>query len=306
MMADGPLSLYSPAKTNLFLRITKKRDDGFHELASVFQALGLGDTLEISRLPDSATADALSCNVAGVPLDGKNLIVQAFDLFRSKTGQTVFFNCDIDKQTPMEGGMGGGSSNCATALWAANKLCGDAASDEDLMVWGGALGSDVSFFLSEGTAYCTGRGEVIQNISPPLSTPPGVFYILKPAEGCSTPAVYKALGLEKGQALEGPDPVALRDKMVKEGISQSVCVNDLEPPAQAVLPKLRDIKQALMDGGFSTVLLSGSGATTFCHSTAAGAHPRKALEAKGLWEDSMVVAGPLPFVSRKRGGWYSK
>ena len=76
----------------------------------------------------------------GVPLDGKNLIVQAFDIFRAKTGKAAFFRCAIDKQTPMEGGMGGGSSNCATALWAANRLCGDPASDEDLIEWGGELG----------------------------------------------------------------------------------------------------------------------------------------------------------------------
>lgn len=110
----------SPAKTNLFLRITRKREDGFHELASVFQvtacmacalagaapprrsarvtvptrdprakqALGLGDTLEISKL-DGGTQDVLSCNVKEVPLDGKNLIVKAFDLFRQRTGTTA-------------------------------------------------------------------------------------------------------------------------------------------------------------------------------------------------------------------------
>ena len=65
-------------------------------------------------------------------------------------GQKAFFRCDIDKQTPLEGGMGGGSSNCATALWAANKLCGEPASEQDLIEWGGELGSDVSFFLSCG------------------------------------------------------------------------------------------------------------------------------------------------------------
>jgi len=214
-MAD--LTLFSPAKTNLFLRITRKREDGFHELASVFQALGLGDTLQFSKL-EGGTEDILSCNVEEVPLDGKNLIVKAFVLFRKRTGQNDYFRCAIDKRTPLEGGMGGGSSNCATALWAANKLCGSPATDAQLIEWGGELGSDVSFFLSCGTAYCTGRGEVIENL-PPLQTPKGSFWVLKPPQGCPTGQVYSKLGLSPGQMLEGPDPLVLKDKMLKHGMS---------------------------------------------------------------------------------------
>ncbi|EKX53223.1 4-diphosphocytidyl-2C-methyl-D-erythritol 2-phosphate synthase [Guillardia theta CCMP2712] len=255
--------LLSPAKTNIFLRITKKRDDGFHELASVFQALSLGDTLKVSVL-ESGGKDVLRCNVDSVPLDESNLIVKAFNLFRRRTGQNKFFDCEIDKRTPLEGGMGGGSSNCATALWAANELCGSPASTNQLIEWGGELGSDVGFFLSEGTAYCTGRGEIVENVSPPLQTPQGAFWVVKPQEGCPTPLVYKTLGLKPGEALNGPDPVALRERLVREGLSQEVCVNDLEPPAQKViLPKLSQIKDALKKDGFHTVLLSGSGATTY-------------------------------------------
>mmetsp|Transcript_2131 Transcript_2131/g.5009 ORF Transcript_2131/g.5009 Transcript_2131/m.5009 type:complete len:363 (-) Transcript_2131:168-1256(-) len=305
-MAESlPLSLFSPAKTNLFLRITRKRDDGFHELASVFQALGLGDTLSFETLEQSAIKDVLTCNVADVPLDGRNLIIKAFELFRERAGVKTFFKCHIDKQTPMEGGMGGGSSNCATALWAANKLSGSPVTDQTLIEWGGELGSDVSFFLSDGTAYCTGRGEIVESISPPLKTPKGSFWILKPTEGCSTPAVYKALGLSPGQELPGPDPVALRDQLIAGGLSADVCINDLEPPAQQVLPKLVGIKEALQSNGFHTVLLSGSGATTFCLSEDVNADPKAALESAGMWEESMWVAGPLSFVSREGDAWYN-
>jgi 4-diphosphocytidyl-2-C-methyl-D-erythritol kinase len=215
-MAD--MTLFSPAKTNLFLRITRKREDGFHELASVFQALGFGDELSFSSLEDS-TEDVLTCNVEEVPLDGRNLIVKAFELFRSRTGKKTYFRCDIDKRTPLEGGMGGGSSNAATALWAANRLCGSPATDDELIEWGGELGSDVSFFLSLGTAYCTGRGEIIDNVQP-IPTPPGSFWIVKPAEGCPTGQVYGKLGLSPGQDLPGPDPAALRDQMLTDGLSQ--------------------------------------------------------------------------------------
>ena len=82
-------------------------------------------------------------------LNEKNLVWKAFDIFRAKTGKKAFFACNMQKETPLEGGLGGGSSNAATALWAANAMCGSPATDKDLIEWGGELGSDVSFFFSE-------------------------------------------------------------------------------------------------------------------------------------------------------------
>jgi 4-diphosphocytidyl-2-C-methyl-D-erythritol kinase len=153
------LNLFSPCKINLFLRITGKRPDGFHDLASLFHVISLGDTIKFSLSP-SKSRDRLSTNVPGVPVDESNLIIKALNLYRQKTGTDNFFWIHLDKKVPTGAGLGGGSSNAATALWAANQFAGSIASEKDLQEWSGEIGSDIPFFFSRGAAYCTGRGEV--------------------------------------------------------------------------------------------------------------------------------------------------
>lgn len=118
------LSLFSPCKINLFLRIIRKREDGFHDLASLFQAVGFGDTLTLS-LNNYGDADEFSCNMEGVPTDSSNLVLRALELMREKTGKkNVYFNADLFKRVPAQAGLGGGSANAATAMWGANELMG--------------------------------------------------------------------------------------------------------------------------------------------------------------------------------------
>ena len=124
---SGTLSLFSPCKINLFLRIIRKREDGFHDLASLFQAIGFGDTLELTNLPDSATADEFTCNMPGVPVDSSNLVLRALQLMREKTGVQQYFKANLVKQVPAQAGLGGGSANAATAMWGANQLMGNPA-----------------------------------------------------------------------------------------------------------------------------------------------------------------------------------
>ncbi|KAK3025969.1 hypothetical protein RJ639_040943 [Escallonia herrerae] len=134
------LTLFSPCKINVFLRITNKREDGFHDLASLFHVISLGDKIKFSLSP-SKSKDRLSTNVSGVPLDDSNLV-------------------HLDKKVPTGAGLGGGSSNAATAMWAANQFNGCLASEKELQEWSGEIGSDIPFFFSRGAGYCTGRGEV--------------------------------------------------------------------------------------------------------------------------------------------------
>ncbi|GJP52162.1 hypothetical protein CLOM_g11259 [Closterium sp. NIES-68] len=163
----GALTLFSPSKVNVFLRITRKRPDGYHELASLFHAISLGDTLKFSFSP-SNSRDALTTNAPGVPLDSSNLVIKALDLFRRKTGIQKYFWVHLDKKVPTGAGLGGGSGNAATALWAANRMCGDVASEAELLEWSADIGSDISFFFSQGAAYCTGRGEIVEDVTPIL------------------------------------------------------------------------------------------------------------------------------------------
>lgn len=155
------LKLFSPAKINVFLRVVRRRVDGYHDLASLFHVIDLGDDMEFSLLPSGSTADALQCNMPDVPTDSSNLVIKALDLFRRKTGASERWSVNLHKKVPAGAGMGGGSGNAATALWAANEMCGRPATTEQLLEWSGDIGSDISVFFSQGAAYCTGRYGVV-------------------------------------------------------------------------------------------------------------------------------------------------
>jgi len=245
------LSLKSPAKINLFLRILGKRSDGYHEIASLFQAIDLADTLHFR----CADRDSLTCSEPTLSTGEGNLIVKARRLFRLKTGIEQCFAIDLQKKIPQQAGLGGGSSNAATTLWALNALCGHPVNEKQLAEWGSEIGSDVSFFLSLGTSYCTGRGEILEEV-PALQNQ--ALCVIKPSQGLSTPAVYRKLNVSE---LMQRDPKAALASFFSHS---SVCFNDLEVPAFELEPKLAILKKQLEKGGFSTVLMSGSGSSFFC------------------------------------------
>ncbi|KAH0764495.1 hypothetical protein KY285_000366 [Solanum tuberosum] len=253
------LTLFSPCKINVFLRITSKRDDGYHDLASLFHVISLGDKIKFSLSP-SKSKDRLSTNVAGVPLDESNLIIKALNLYRKKTGTDNYFWIHLDKKVPTGAGLGGGSSNAATTLWAANQFSGCVATEKELQEWSGEIGSDIPFFFSHGAAYCTGRGEVVQDIPSPIPFDIPMV-LIKPQQACSTAEVYKRFQLDLSSKV---DPLSLLEKISTSGISQDVCVNDLEPPAFEVLPSLKRLKQRVIAAGrgqYDAVFMSGSGST---------------------------------------------
>ena len=128
---EDTMTLFSPCKVNLFLRIIRKREDGYHDLASLFQAVGFGDTLDLTPLK-GADADEFECNMEGVPVDSTNLVLRALDLMREKTGVKQYFKANLIKQVPAQAGLGGGSANAATAMWGANELMGKPASLEEV------------------------------------------------------------------------------------------------------------------------------------------------------------------------------
>ncbi|OVA20663.1 4-diphosphocytidyl-2C-methyl-D-erythritol kinase [Macleaya cordata] len=250
------LTLFSPCKINIFLRITGKREDGFHDLASLFHVISLGDKIKFSLSP-SKTKDSLSTNVPGVPLDDTNLIIRALNLYRKKTSSDNFFWIHLDKKVPTGAGLGGGSSNAATALWAANQFNNCVASEKELQEWSSEIGSDIPFFFSHGAAYCTGRGEVVQDIPPPIPLDMSMV-LIKPQQACPT---AERLRLDQTSKV---DPVALLEKISEKGISQDVCINDLEPPAFEILPSLKKLKQRVLAAGrgqYDAVFMSGSGST---------------------------------------------
>lgn len=234
----------------LVLLLTSYICKGYHELASLFQSISLRDTIKFSvkqNVSGEHVGDTLSCDRPGVPTDNSNLIIKALQKFREMTGIENYFNVRLLKTIPYAAGLGGGSSNAATALWAANELAGKPCSNEELAAFGAEFGSDISFFFSQGTSYCTGRGEILENASP---LPRRSLYIVKPKEGLSTPLVFKNLQLK---ACSRADPRALLFQMLDD-LDAAEFVNDLEDSSFKVLPRLRTLKEKLYAQGFNVSL----------------------------------------------------
>lgn len=273
------LTLHSPAKINLFLQILGRRPDGYHDLASLFQAIDLHDTLHFTL--DSV--DTLTCTDPTIPTDDRNLVIKAANLFRKKTGLNFGVKILLEKRIPHQAGLGGGSSNAATTLWALNQLHGNPATIQDLIKWSGEIGSDITFFLSEGTAFCTGRGEKLEHLP---ALPKTTLWIVKPSEGLSTPQVFKQLNLAH---LSKHNP---QDVLKSFTSSAPLYINDLEPPAFALMPQLAALKEFLKASGFHTVMMSGSGSAFFCMGKAISPLP------------SNTFAAPCAFLNRTPNAWY--
>lgn len=270
----GMLTLVSPAKVNLFLRILGKRADGYHELASLFQAIDLFDTLHFSL----AKEDTLTCSDPTLSCDHTNLVIKALNLFRRKSGLQFCMKLHLEKRIPTQAGLGGGSGNAATTLWALNALHNFKFSENELQTWSSEIGSDIPFFFSHGTAYCTGRGEKVRDL-PKLTLSP--LSLFKPPEGVSTPEVYKALNLQLCAKI---DP----EKLLEDFYSgDPFFLNDLEEPAFRLLPLLRHYKTSLLEKGCSFAVMSGSG-SSFLSVGASSSNLRKSVRrAVGSWYEEV-------------------
>lgn len=272
------LTLRSPAKLNLFLQIVNRREDGYHNLASLFQTIELHDTVHFALSKE----DHLTCSVEDIPTDSSNLIFKAADLFRKKTGLRFGLNVRLEKNIPSQAGLGGGSSNAATTLWALNTLLDHPVEISELAAWSSEVGSDVPFFFSQGTAFCTGRGEKVQILDP---LPPCTLWIVKPNEGLSTPDVYRRVDLKN---LSACNLLQLANQF---GAGYSTYFNDLEKAAFLVLPELKALKASLIECGFDTVLMTGSGSAFFCIGD-------------GTPTLNLPFIQKTQFINRKADSWY--
>ena len=152
------LSLFSPAKINLFLAVTGRRADGFHDLVSVAAPLDFGDQLVVSP----GDGFKLECDDPAVPVDETNLILKAAEAFARATGFKAGAHFELTKRIPMGAGLGGGSSNAVAALRALNHLAGEIANETQLEAMAAALGSDCVLFLKNAPVVMRGRGEKVE------------------------------------------------------------------------------------------------------------------------------------------------
>ena len=250
-------SLPSFAKINWTLRVLGKREDGFHELCTIFQTVSLQDTLHF----DMAGEVKLTCDDASVPTDDRNLIIQAANALQAGLGLDRGATIHLEKRIPAPGGLGGGSSNAAVALIGLCKLWDLAPTVEQLARFAEQLGSDVPFFISGGTALGAGRGEIVEPIK---EINEQYLLIVTPQINIPTAAVFGSLA---AQALtkQGPDNnlTVCREDVESFDPRLSELKNDLEPAVFARFPEVERVKRTLLELGAVNAVMSGSGASVF-------------------------------------------
>jgi len=255
------LTVQSPAKINWHLRVLGRREDGFHELESLVSTVTLFDQLTFTSQRQSGID--LSCNRMDLPTDQRNLIVQAGQLLADSANGRFGAACQLSKQIPVGGGMGGGSSNAAAALTALNRLWDLNQPIDQLEPLAAQLGSDVSLFLAGGSAVIRGRGEQVTPVELPWR---GWIVLLVPAFSISTADVYRAW--TPGES--APDATIMEALTTGQAVTvgdaadwMGRAFNMLEPAVVAVCPAMR----RLMDEGAAMasrpVRVSGSGSTLF-------------------------------------------
>ncbi len=247
-MTDQALSLLSPAKLNLFLHILGRRDDGYHELQSLFQLLNYGDELSFAantsgRLSLHVDADS---EIKAIPMDN-NLILQAAEKLRSSSGNPEMgARITINKRIPMGSGLGGGSSNAATTLRALNLLWGCQLSDSDLASLGLVLGADVPVFVHGKSAWAEGVGERLE----PIEIEPAWYLLITPNCPVSTARIFSQENLTRNSSsIKMADFLAGRAR------------NDCEKVTRLLYPEVDQALNWLAQ--FSEARMTGTGSAVF-------------------------------------------
>ncbi|UCD11318.1 MAG: 4-(cytidine 5'-diphospho)-2-C-methyl-D-erythritol kinase [Nitrospinaceae bacterium] len=253
------LKLKSPAKINLGLKVLRKREDGFHELETLFQMVALYDDIELELRPSGIE---LAGHAPGIPLDASNLAWRAANLLLQQVpaGSRQGVRIRLTKRIPAGAGLGGGSGNAAMVLLGLNVLWDLKMPREILLSLAAELGSDVPFFLTSPAAIGRGRGEILESVQPSEK-----FYVLLvfPGFSIATAWVYQNLNLK---LTKGENNISILHKFLSESRIADLgtsLFNDLEPIVIERYSVIQVIKQALLALGAKGVLLSGSGSTVF-------------------------------------------
>jgi 4-diphosphocytidyl-2-C-methyl-D-erythritol kinase len=265
MSSPGIVREACRAKLNLYLDVTGRRADGYHDLLTVFHEIELADDLEARLAPGPRGAVTLELvgrsgsDGTAIPADERNLAVRAARALLRQGGSQASVALRLVKRIPTAGGLGGGSADAAGALRAVNRLLGLGASMETLEKIGLDLGSDVPFLVRGGTAIGRGRGEILERVD---GTQKVAFGLLHPDFGLGTPAVYAQVRPPYGR---GPGPGAVV-KALQDGDARALgaaCWNALEEPAARVEPRLAEALEAARAACGPLVHMTGSGSTLF-------------------------------------------
>lgn len=252
------LKIQSPAKINLYLEITGKRSDGYHNLETVFQEVSLQDDISLEKRHSPGIT--LSSNSKDIPCDGRNLVHRAAEAFLKEAHIQAGLHIHIEKRIPVAGGMGGGSSNAASVLTGLEKLF-DAKLEKSLQhSIARSLGADVPFFLQGGTAFGKGIGDELEPINCREK-----FHILlvNPNFKIATAEVYKGFKLDLTEVKSGISLMRCALEDGNPGILGKHLFNRLEDVVFLKFPELKTVKDSLIYSGALGALMSGSGSTFF-------------------------------------------
>lgn len=294
----GSVTVRVPGKVNLYLAVDDLREDGYHELTTVFHAVSLTDEVTVRN------ADMLSVTMSGegveaLPTDERNLAWRAAVLLADHVGRAPDVAIAIDKSIPVAGGMAGGSADAAGVLVAMNTLWELGVPRRDLHALAARLGSDVPFALHGGTALGSGRGEELATV---LARNTFHWVLAFAHRGLSTPKVFGELDRLRADASRDEPPRAEEPEPVLAALASgdaaelaSLLGNDLQPAALSLYPELRRTLRAGVEAGALAGIVSGSGPTCafLCASATAAVDVGAQLAGAGVCRTVRVASGPV-------------
>lgn len=292
----------APGKINVYLEVGRLRGDGYHDLATAFQAVSLYEDI-VATHDDGFVIGGItgSVPVIGVPHDEHNLALRAARLLARETGYHGGVRLDIFKDVPVAGGMGGGSADAAAALLACDALWGTGLSSAELAQLAAKLGADVPFSLMGGTAIGTNRGDVL---NPALARGRFDWVLATNQAGISTQEAYGMLdrhreeyGAEIGYGVETPEVEAAVLHALRQGDPQMLAEslrNDLQAATLRLRPDLAEALEVGESSGALAGIVSGSGPTIafLCDGGESAAELAQTLEASG--HQALLAHGPVP------------
>lgn len=267
------------AKINLTLRITGRRPDGYHELESVMQKISLCDTLTLEKIPRGIE---LSCTDPVLACDERNLCCKAAKAYFATAGIAGGVKMHLEKQIPMEAGLGGGSADAAAVLRGLSRLY---PADLDLNRIAAEMGADVPFCLHSATAFCAGIGERLRKI--PFFGKESLFVVVaKNAAGLPTPLVYSLFDQEERtqNAPGSGSMIAALEQGDFQKIQESL-FNDLEAVSLKERSEIAECKEIMRVFGAERPMMTGSGAAVFAlfSNELAARHCAEALRSENIF-----------------------
>ena len=264
---EGRLRVLAPAKLNLYLEVGAKRQNGYHDIDSLFQAVSLYDELEFLKTDDGK----VDLEEEGIFEVEKNIVYKAAVEFRERflpPGSSLGVQIRLCKKIPQGAGLGGGSSDAAATLMALRMLWSTETNGCDLWPLATSLGADVPFFLVGGTARCRGRGERVESFAEVFDAQEPFHYVLAwPRINVSTKEAYEALDASRDASFALTLPSRLDSMLPVEICNQlrggQLFFNRFEEVVSGIFPQLGALHEALSRRGFVRVLMSGSGSTMY-------------------------------------------